>query len=87
LTSAATSTLGLGALAAGCAAALWLSGWLELLGPGLIAATFSFLIAWLNRDLVRANGGRTALQVGVVLAGVGTVLGMARLIAEIIAKN
>jgi hypothetical protein len=87
LTSAATSSLGLGALTAGCAAALWLSGWLELLGPGLIAATFSFLIAWLNRDLVQANGGRTALRAGVVLAGVGTVVGIVRLIAEIVAKN
>ena len=87
MSRASTSTLGLGTLAAGCAAALWLSGWLELLGPGLIAATFSFLIAWLNRDLVQAHGGRTALQTGVVLAGVGTVLGIVRLIAEVVAKN
>jgi hypothetical protein len=86
LTPAATSSLGLGALAAGCAAALWLSGWLELLGPGLSAATFTFLIAWLNRGVMQESMARTAVVAGVVLAGAGTVLGVGRLIAEGLAR-
>jgi hypothetical protein len=83
LKRAATSTLCLGGVAAGCAVALWFSGWLELLGPILIAATFSFLIAWLNKGLVQPNEGRAALLVGVVLAAVGTAIGIGELISEI----
>lgn len=73
----------LGGVAATSSLALVLSGWLELFAPVVIAATFSFLIAWLNKGLVRPEEGRFVLVVGVALAGIATLTGVGWVIREI----
>ena len=73
---AAAFSLGLGGIAAGLSVALLVSRWLELLAPIVVAATFSLLIAWLNKGLLESNEGRLALFAGVALSCVGTVIGM-----------
>jgi hypothetical protein len=83
LKRAAVSSLALGGLAAGLSAVLVASRWIEFLGPIVIAATFSFLIAWLNKGLVAPNEGRFALVAGVALACAGTAIGLGVLALEI----
>jgi uncharacterized membrane protein YfcA len=81
--AALSLTLGVAAAAAGVGSLV--TGWVELFRLAAIPATFTFLIAWMNRGLVGPREGRALLVGGVALAVVGVVTGAGSLMTDIAA--